>query len=447
MNVIMRRAGTALLAASMVLGLTVSTSRAQVRLPPIATPSVVNPAFTTAPGIQIYSNLYNTALLGRAIRSIPPYAFGYNPYPTPIINSAPILNNMPYLSPTYPSVLSGYSGLGGGYPTSATLTTNPYGYDSSLTSSQYGNNGYGGYGGYGYMDPSYGFLSGSADVINANGNYWKSIQQARLMQTQADQAKIDYRRRLIDEARYERGLLPTTEELRQQELTRNLEWSRHQPPIGDITSAKALNSLLHHLNDPSVAKPGPNVPIDDEVLKRINVTSPNRTGASLGLLKDADNLQWPQALAGKDFDQARSDLGMRLQDVLQDLKGANPVKAGKVKDLNEDLQKLRNQVENSDMSPTDYIEARLYIDQIRSAIQALDDPNVVANFNHKFNAKNVAELVDGMKGWDFGPAAPGDEWAYRALHQALVAYDFGVSGQGQASTKPPASAPAPDKKE
>ena len=76
--------------------------------------------------------------------------------------------------------------------------------------------------------------------------------------------------------------LPTTGELRQQELARSLDWARHQPPIADVASATTLNALLHHLtSDPSVGK-GPNVPIEEEVLHRINVTSPTKNGASLG---------------------------------------------------------------------------------------------------------------------------------------------------------------------
>ncbi len=432
MNVTVRRWSAVLLAGAVALGVSVPAAQAQ----PVVRPSIINPAFTVAPGIQQYSNLYNTALLGRAIRQIPPYAYGFNPYPQSIAGG------MSYVPSIYPS-LGSYGGIGGAYPSSATLTTNPYSPGSTLSSSSGYGGGYGGWGGSGYggntygsMDPSYGFLSGTANVIDANGNYLKSVQDARLKQTTADTARIDYRRRLIDEARYERGLLPTTEELRQQELTRNLDWYRHQPPISDITSARALNAILNHLtSDPGLDK-GPNVPIDEEVLKRINVTSPTAPTASLGLLKDDGKLQWPPALSGKEFEGPRKDLTERLQTVVAALKFSNKPEAGAIADLNDDLAKLRGAVKTSDLSPTDYIDASSYLDQVGAAIQALADPNVAANFNHKFNAKNVAELIDGMKGLDFAPAAPGDEWAYKVLHQALVAYDYGASKQ--APPPPPA---------
>ncbi len=336
MNVTVHRWSAVLLAGAVALGVSVSAAQAQ----PVMRPSLINPAFTVAPGIQQYNNLVNTAILGRTLRQIPPYAFGFNPYPQPIVGG------MSYIPPIYPT-LGSYAGMGGAYPSSATLTTNPYGGAGSLTSS------YGGYGGSGYgsntygsMDPNYGFLSGTANVIDASGNYLKSVQDARLKQTTADEARIDYRRRLIDEARYERGLLPTTEELRQQELTRNLDWYRHQPPISDIASARALNAILNHLtSDPSVGK-GPNVPIDEEVLKRINVTSPTAPTASLGLLKDDGKLQWPAALSGKEFEGPRNDLTERLQTVVAALKFSNKPEAGAIVDLNGDLAKLRSAGQN-----------------------------------------------------------------------------------------------------
>ena len=227
------RWGTVILATVVALGGFVSAVHAQFRLPVTAPLPAINPTFNTTPGLQIYSNLYNAAVLGRTIRQIPPYALGYNPYPSPIINTAPTLNTIPYAPGVYsPGMLSGYPT---GYNSSASLTTNPYGYDNTLSSSSYGNNSYNGYNPYGAYDPAYGFLSGASDVINATGNYYKNVQQARLTQSQADESRIDYRRRLIDEARYERGLLPTTEELRQQDLAR------------DLARAPRAADLGHHL--------------------------------------------------------------------------------------------------------------------------------------------------------------------------------------------------------
>jgi hypothetical protein len=416
-----RWCGHVVLSGLVVLGASAPAARAQL-IPPRAIQPPVNPAFTVAPGLQIFNNAFNAAVLGQTIRQFPPWAFGYNSYPSLVMGSGSYLNGYPAPS-TYPGAVAGY-GL------SATMTTNPYGdYGAMTASSGYSGNS-------GYMQPSYGILSGSSDAIRAQGDYYKSVAQARLMQVQVDQGVLDTRRKLLDEARYERGLLSTTEELRQQELAQALARARHEPPITDITSGRSLNDLLHHLEcDPTVTK-GPHVPIDEEVLKHINVTSPNRDGASVGLLKDDGKLQWPAALSGKEFEGPRADLSRRLADVVQDLKLSKPVQPGAIKDLNADVARLRSLVEKSAMSPTDYIVAQGYIDQVRATVLALNDPNVVSIFNHKFSARNVAELVDGMMGLDFAPAAPGDEWAYRELQQALVVYDHGASPQNEPSTQP-----------
>ena len=426
MKASLRRWVPAILASVVVFGGLASRGQAQINFP--IQPIPVNPNFQVAPGLTLNQAAYNTAVIGRAIAQVPPYAFGYNPYPPRIGSTAPILNSVAYVPPmSYP---------GGGAPTTATLTTNPYGFDSTAMSAP----SYGGpYNGppYGSEDPVAGFLRGTSDVIAATGDYYKNVQKARIIQTQADEGRVDYRRRLIDEARYERGLLPTTEELRQAELTRDLARARHQPPISDIISAKALNDILNHLrSDPALGK-GPNVPIDEDVLKRINVANPTSKNTSVGLLRDDGKLQWAAPLSSKEFETARNHLSRTMEDIVQGLKFSNPVEAGKLKDLGSDLDQLQKQVEKSELSPTDYIEAKGYLDQVDAAIRALKDPNVANIFNHKFNAKNVAELVDGMKGMDFAPAAPGDEWAYRVLQQALVSYDYGVSPQQSTAPRQP----------
>jgi len=178
--------------------------------------------------------------------------------------------------------------------------------------------------------------------------------------------------------------------------------------------------------------------VDDEVLKKINVTGVNPNGASVGLLKDEGNLQWPQPLMTGEFKAPRELLSKTLRTVVQNLKSSESVGSGSLNDLKTDLAQLNLLVSKSELSATDYIEAKTYLDQVAGAVRALGDKDVASYFNHKFNSKNVAELVDDMrtKGLDFAPAAPGDEGAYRALQQALAAYDYIVS--------PPASAkPAP----
>jgi hypothetical protein len=55
----------------------------------------VNPYYQIWPGMTINQYAYNTALLGRAYSNVPPYALGYNPYPSPVY----MYGAYPYYSP------------------------------------------------------------------------------------------------------------------------------------------------------------------------------------------------------------------------------------------------------------------------------------------------------------------------------------------------------------
>jgi len=393
----------------------------------------INPNFQVAPGLSLNQAAFNNAVLGQQLSQFSPNAFGFNPFTA---------------SPT----LSTFGGAGfGGNLSSALLSTNPYGMGSTLTTA--GSTGYGGaypYSGgastYG-EDPAAGFLRGTSDVIREQGNYLKNVQQSRLLQTSADEGRLDYRRRLIEEARYERMSQPTVEEVRQQQLNNELNRARHEPPISDIISARSLNDLLRHLSNDPARQEGPTIALDDEVLKHINVTGVNPNGASVGLLKDEGKLQWPLSLTGSEFQAPRELLSKTLKNVVQNLKSGESVGTGSLNDLKTDLAQLNNLVSKSELSATDYIEAKSYLDQVASAVRALGDKDVANYFNHKFNAKNVAQLIDDMrtKGLDFAPAAPGDEGAYRALQQALAAYDYKVSPQE--TPKKPAPTPPTEVKQ
>jgi hypothetical protein len=68
---------------------------------PVVIPSVtaqaLNPNPYIAPGLTLQQYAYNTAVIGRALSTVPPYAFGYNPYPA-VINYGPVYRS-PYVNP------------------------------------------------------------------------------------------------------------------------------------------------------------------------------------------------------------------------------------------------------------------------------------------------------------------------------------------------------------
>jgi hypothetical protein len=88
-----------------------------------------------------------------------------------------------------------------------------------------------------------------------------------------------------------------------------------------------------------------------------------------------------------------------------------------------------------ELSPSQYIEARRYLNQVKGAIDTLKSPRAVNFFNTTWNArgKTVAELVDNLRreGLRFAPATQGDESAYNSLYDALRSFDCGLQSDSK----------------
>jgi len=307
-------------------------------------------------------NAYNLAFAGRALgayyRSIPPYALGYNPYPS-VLNYGPAYNT-PSAGPAVNPYMATAPGLGG----NATLTSNPYGASPGALSSSgspgasapYYANPYSS-----YYDPFGGEFRGVADLLNAHGKYELDHNRARLLNQEVERSRIETRRKIVDEWRYERSLLPTAEDARQRTREIELTRARRDPPLAEVLNASTLNSLLSHLKDAHAkgqrasAKDLP--ALDEDTLKKINVTSGH--GGNLGVLKPLANggkLSWPLPLRSPTFDQLRRDFEARAEDAVNRAKINGEVDASLMKDLLVDVKQLHRTLEDSvsDLSTATY---------------------------------------------------------------------------------------------
>jgi hypothetical protein len=123
------------LAAVAVLGIALFAPAAQAQYRPRygrAFPVVQNryPAFvpTQLQQSALRNWAYNTQVIGNAYASVPPWVYGYNPYP-PVVNYGPVVPMTGYYSTPYPTYVSPYSY--GGYSAVnpyAGAYVNPYGY-------------------------------------------------------------------------------------------------------------------------------------------------------------------------------------------------------------------------------------------------------------------------------------------------------------------------------
>src|SRR5262249_39298196 len=161
-----------------------------------------------------------------------------------------------------------------------------------------------------------------------------------------------------------------------------------------------LNALFQHLSrQQAKGERGPNVPLSEETLRGINLTSGD-SRANPGLLKDDGKLQWPLSLQGPEFADSRDRMNKLLADAVNVVKFNNPVEPGKLRDLRAALAQLNDtlQADVSDMSPAQYIEAKRYLNLLDDALRALEDPKAANFFNQNWVArgKNVAELIKYM---------------------------------------------------
>jgi len=408
----------------------------------------INPNWLLPNGMGLNQYAYNVGTLGRAYSQIPPYMLGYNPYPQ-VANYGPVVPTIaPYSPYAMSTVGSGNPYLGTG---AGALASDPYGaYALSTGGGSYGGTspysyggGYGlygqpsGYGGYGTTEPSAqnlyaysGYLRGAADLTAANGKYWKDIQSARILREQSRQMALEtQRRRIMEEANFER-MRPTALDLYNRAQEASLNWSRKDPPATFIWSGQALNDLLRSVGTSgSKLNRGPNIPLDDETLKNINLTDGSSRG-NVGLLKEG-KVTWPTLLREAPFDEARKQLDRNLMVAVRQLKDRDPLDRSTLKDIRADYKALNDDLAArvSDLSPTQYIEARRFLNQLGDAIRTLEDPKAAKYFTDwTAKGKTVAELAEHMikEGLKFAPATQGDEAAYRSLYQALRAYEAGL---------------------
>jgi len=330
---------------------------------------------------------------------------------------------------------NGISGLGMYNPYTASLggTTSPYGMSTNPYGGGYGYSPYypidlgpvgGGLLGYGYS------LQGMASLTSANANYWKETQNARLLRERARQESLNTERRRIEMQQWYDTVRPTAVSMRTREMASDLDSARRAATDSDILSGRALNTLLDSIQKTGKLSGGPAVPLEEDVVRRVNVTG--GTSGNVGLLKDGGKLNWPEGFQGEQFEEPRKRLTRNIALAVQTLKDGEAVRPDVVRDIRADAKTIAETLDETanDLSPPQYIEARRFLRQLENAVAALADPKVVNYFNNNWQArgKTAAELVAHMtrNGLRFAPAAAGDEAAYRAVYQALRAYEAGL---------------------
>jgi hypothetical protein len=85
------------------------------------TAGMINPNYQIYPGVSVNQYAYNVATIGRAYSQVPPWTYGYNPYPAVVNYGAVYRSYTPYAYNPYAAYGSPY------YTPYAGYYTYPYG--------------------------------------------------------------------------------------------------------------------------------------------------------------------------------------------------------------------------------------------------------------------------------------------------------------------------------
>jgi len=284
---------------------------------------------------------------------------------------------------------------------------------------------------YQILSPAGSYLSGASDVINAQGQYIISYRQSQIVREQAEQAKLDTRRKTIDQWQYEQSIQPSLADVRAKQRMDTYSVMRGTPPDARVWNGDALNSLLENVQTPqSASTRKPSIPLDPELLSRIKFTD-GRNKGDVTLFAQGPKIDWPFALQGQEFKQNRAKVESLSAAVVRQAQ-AGDVDVGTIKSIQGITlamqADLKSQVE--ELTPSDYMTAKAFLNDLYKGARGLAEPNASAALSRsKPQVSTVDQLVAMMtrQGLRFAPAKDGDEAAYTSLYQSLRAYDAGTS--------------------
>jgi hypothetical protein len=266
-----------------------------------------------------------------------------------------------------------------------------------------------------------------AAVMSAGGgDLAVQLKQADLINQDVVSAKIENHSRIWDLWLYERYNLPTLQDDRERWHALTTRRALTEPPTTEILTATTLNQLLRSLKGKTKGQP---IPIDENVLRQINVIGPS--GGNLGALKparDGEGLNWPRALQGEEYQDDVRQINERVAELLRGAEFKGRVDPGGRRNLADAIARLKAkfQAHQGELTLMQQLEAKRFLSQLEAAEFALGKPKAAEFFTGKLapRGKTVPELLECLykSGLEFAPATDGDEEAYVALYNSLLAY-------------------------
>jgi hypothetical protein len=282
--------------------------------------------------------------------------------------------------------------------------------------------------GYYGPSPATGWV-GSGMALDAYANLGLSAEQARIMREQANQAKLDTKKQTIQTVEYERAHKYWYSDEQADEAAKRVQGAMNNPPLPEITSGRAMNTLLTYLDRRiNTGAQGPVIPLDPYAVSSLNIAVGD-SGGNVGLLRELETVQWPLVLLCPE--QKKLDAALK-QAAYQ--ASAGPVQLTTLRDINKMTDALeqvhKKRFSNGDFDALEWLDGSHFIDRVRASTSALKSPNVTKVLSGQMAARGntVGELIENMssRGMTFGRAQPGQEDAYVGVYRAMVNYTLAI---------------------
>jgi len=285
-----------------------------------------------------------------------------------------------------------------------------------------------------YADPYGGTLRGAADVMRAYGNVITSQEQARVMREAALQAQLETRKKKFDLDMYIKANTPTFTEEQAKIAKMTIRRIQTNASEGEVVGGKALNLLLDDMR----RYPGKKAAVEpfalsEDVLGHLNLT---KGFASLGILRNAGEFNWPIIMQELFPADQLKLIETQAKTLVQNAEKGKAIDVNMLKDMRTEMDKIRDKLAKKilEIPTTQYLDAKRFLnsfDEGRTALERGEASTQVSFRKWAAGGKNLQQLVDYMiaGGLKFAPAAPGDEFAYRAVHSGMAALDVALNAQ------------------
>ncbi len=288
------------------------------------------------------------------------------------------------------------------------------------------------YGAY-VESPAGGYLRGAADLTAAQGQYLNDVQSARTGREQSYQASMDTRRKQIEFEQWYETVRPTAPKMLAKEKATDIDWARNHAQNTEIWSGRTLNVLYQSAISSKYLYQGPNIPVDDKMLRGLNVNEQGANGNG-GLLKE-NKLFWTETLDSEAYDKNRDEFTKNWNAAQQQIAKGDPIERKTLRELETSLTVLQEQLDAAvaNLTPTRWIQSNRYLKQLKDGVKALESTRrgKQATYSLVGKARSVADVCFYLakNGLKFAPATASiDEPAYSSFYLLLRSFEMSVGG-------------------